>query len=664
VNRNIVLDKDDLHTRVQYLLQQDRFVFDVETMGENRGLPSENQVVWISFASHGTAFTVPIGHPNGDTLISRATKKLDKETRKFKPIPPVYSDPPAQLRPSQAFDILHPLFFQEPDERPIRKIAHNAPFDLGSVAKYYGGDIPDGPYGDTTVLLWLLNENWRQYKLKPSVKRIYGVDYDKKDTGKNIELHPFSEVGKYSIMDARYTWLIDRDHRPRISEERLDTVFRLEQDLIGTLIDMNLEGAPVDEAALKELRDELTERVIAVEGKIYKAVGRKFNLNAPAQKSEVLFAPKDEGGQGIRPVMLTDGGEKKAKRGEQLKYADYSTKETALERYDHNPVVKNILEYQELTKLLSTYVLGYLGVEGDPKKPCRIVDGRIHADLVQYGTVSGRFSCRTPNLQNIPRPDSELGKKIRGLFIAGDPLTRQVVADYAQIEMFLLAHFAGPGPLYHGILAGMDPHSATAAALAGEDAQVFMDMVRNEDPDAKKFRQVAKGVNFAVVYGAGAGKVGSMAKISHKEAKRFLEIHERQFPEIYDWKDRALDVARSRRPPHLRTLLGRKRRLPELFSKDRDLRSYAERQCINSVIQGSAADVIKMAMIRLNATLDEDMRLILSVHDELVTLCPVEKTERCEGLVKEAMLGDGIQRLINVPLGVDIKTVERWSEAK
>jgi DNA polymerase-1 len=401
---------------------------------------------------------------------------------------------------------------------------------------------------------------------------------------------------------------------------------------------------------------------VDIEGSIYKAAGQRFNLTAPAQKAAVLYAPKSEGGQGLKAAKLTKGGYKKRDAGQELSFADYSTDADSLEAHPNNPVVKAMADYAEVAKLLG-YPLAYLGVKDDPDKPCRIFDGRIHADFVQYGTVTGRFSCREPNLQNIPRPDTELGKRIRGLFIAPAGY-KLVVADYGQIELVVLAHFIGKGALYRGFHNGVDPHSATAAALIGQDPQEFMARVKAGDREAINLRQVAKGINFAVVYGAGPDKVASMAGISVKEAKRFMEIHQKMFPEIYAFKNEVVRVCRSRRPPHIRTLLGRKRRLPLIVSQNQGLRMGAERQAVNSLIQGSAADLIKLAMIRLNNSLPDDIRLILSVHDELVVLAPEDRAQEAAALVSEAMLGEGIQKLLRVPLSSDVKIVDRWSEAK
>jgi DNA polymerase-1 len=597
------------------------------------------------------AVSIPFGHPNGNTLIRAATRRKDKTTNKFVPVPAVFSDPPKQLRRSRVFEILRPLFLH-PD---IIKIAHNATFDLVSTAKYLG-EVPRGPLHDTIVMQHLLNENLISKRLKDLIARYWKVKYDFDNVGKCIEAHTFRKVAHYAFMDVRYTWLLWKRLRPLIDEDNLREVFELELNngmagVIDVLCEMNRTGAPVDVDALEVLREELSKRLVDIEADIYRAAGEKFNINSVPQKQRILFGKKSDGGQGLKPIKETDSGAP-------------STDAETLEHYaDKNALCKSLLDYAEINKLLGTYVLGYLGEEGNPKKPCRIYDGRIHADLVQYGTVTGRFSCREPNLQNIPRPDTDLGKKIRGLFIA-PPGYKMVVADYGQIEMMLLAHFAGPGPLYHGIHNGMDPHSATAAALAGIDPAEFMDMVRDEDKKAKAARQVAKGVNFAVVYGAGPDKVASMADISVSQAKNFLGIHQDEFPEVYRFKNRVIEVCKSRRPPHVVTLLGRKRRLPTIFSSDRGIRGQAERQAVNSLIQGSAADVIKLAMIRLHNTLPDDMKLILSVHDELVTLTPEDRADECAELVHEAMLGEGIQSLVNVPLDSDLKIVDRWAEAK
>jgi DNA polymerase I-like protein with 3'-5' exonuclease and polymerase domains len=658
IRDSVILTPDRLHTVVERFMSASAFVFDIETSGPNRGVPTQNTATWLSMATDGIAVSIPFGHPNGDTLVSRATKKLDKSTRKFVPIPAVYDAPPEQMTPSEVFGILKPLFFSD-----NIKIAHNATFDLISTAKYFG-EIAPPEYSDTIVLQWLLDENMKQKGLKELVKKYYKADYDQEHVGKCVEAHPFSKVAHYAYLDAKYTWLLWKKFQKQIEGEGLTNVRRLEEDVLGVLLDMGITGAPVDIVAMEELIRDMSARLVDIEADIYRAAGQQFNLNAPAQKAKVLFGPKSEGGQGLKSSKLTDGGRKKQEAGQALEWKDYSTDAKTLEKFERNSVVKKMLDYAEVNKLLD-YPVSYLGVEGDPDKPCRVFDGRIHTDLVQYGTVTGRFSSRTPNLQNIPRPDTELGKRIRGLFVAPQGY-KLVVADWGQVELVVLAHFIGKGALYRGFHNGIDPHSATAAALLGEDPQKFMERLLSGDEDAKAMRQVAKGINFAVVYGAGPDKVASMAGISLKEAKRFMEIHQRMFPEIYKFKEDVIRACRSRRPmPYIRTILGRKRRLPMILSSNQGLRMGAERQAVNSLIQGSATgDLIKLALIRLNNLLTGEMRLILTVHDEIVCLAPEDQAEECAALVKEAMLGEGIQKLLRVPLSSDVKIVERWSDAK
>lgn len=651
LSRNIVLTREHLQRVVDHFMQFDAFAFDVESTGEDRGVPTRNHVIWLSMATHGMAVSIPFGHPNGDVLISRATKKKNRLTGKFDMVAAVYDDPPKQMRASEVFEILRPLFFSD-----RTKIAQNATFDLISVTKYFG-EVPPPPYRDTIVEQWLLDENLPSKGLKTLVRKYYKLDYDKEEVGKCVEAHPFSKVAHYAFMDARYTWYLDGLFMPRIEKEGLRPVFDLEMDVLRVLLDMGLEGAPIDEERLHELEKELSALLVEAEAEVYYAAGKRFNINSAPQKAHLLYDPKSKGGKGIKPFKATKAGKVKREAGLVLEVTDYSTDADSLENYGH-PLARAILEYQEVKTLLGTYVQGYLGVEGDKDKPCRIYDGRIFADLVQYGTVTGRFSCRAPNLQNIPRPDTPHGKKVRGLFIA-PPGHKLIVADYGQIEMVILAHFIGRGALFDGLRDGLDPHTATAAA-------VFRVAPEEVTPAQ---RQAAKGINFAITYGAGPAKVASMSstkerEVSVEEAKRYLEAHQRAFPEIYRYKEKVLATVRGRKPAHLRTLLGRKRRIPTINSSDFGLRGYAERQAFNSLIQGSAADLIKTAMVRLHSTLPPEMRMILSVHDELVTICPDDMTHIGKALVSEAMLGEEIAGLLKVPMKVDVKVVSRWAEAK
>ncbi|WP_170991170.1 DNA polymerase [Herbidospora galbida] len=653
-----ILTEGQLDDVVSYLKRQDAFAFDVETTGDHRGVPTQNEVTWLSLASHGMAVAIPMGHPIGDKIIGEEKiPKVGKDgkTRHYRH--PIWEPPPPQLRRHVVFEKLWPLF-NSPDHT---KVAHNLPFDVISTAKYLPAPAAP-PYADTRQIAWLLDENERT-GLKPTTKRVYRVDYDKEGVGKCVEKFPFSKVAEYARLDSKFTWLLYRRWRDAIAHERLDDAQRMENDLLEqVIIDMLSHGAPVLVPWLQQLRVDLAIEVEEREAAVYAAAGQLFNVGSSQQKANILFGPKAEGCQGLRPKKLTDGGEKKAKRGEPLLITDYSTDADTLKEYPSNKVAQAILRYQESVKLLSTYVDGYLGIEDDPKKPCIIFESetgpRVYTTLDPHGTVTGRWSSYGPNLQNIPTR-SESGKKIRGIYTAPDGW-KLVVGDLGQIELVVLAHFAGGGKLFEGFHEGHDPHTITAAAIFG----VPLDQVTKEQ------RTIGKTINFAIVFGAGPKTVATQAGISLTFAKQMLAEHGQQFPEVHKLKAKILKVARSRGPvPFIRTLIGRKRRLRDLNSYDSEYRSRAERQAVNSLIQGSAADLIKLAMIRIRRALrerglDDSARLILTIHDELVIEARDEVADMVAELLRDAMIGPGIQERISVPLTVDIHIVQSWNEAK
>jgi DNA polymerase I-like protein with 3'-5' exonuclease and polymerase domains len=625
----LITETTQLEDAVRYFRTQDGFAFDVETTGAHRGVPAVNEVVWISLATNGSTVVIPMGHPNGDRLLQKATRRKNKRTGEWDQIPAQWQAPPDQLRPSVVFDALEELLFSE-----RMKIAHNAPFDLLSVAKYYKGKYPPPPYGDTIVAAWMVNEN-RPIGLKPLDKERWNLVYDLEDVGKCVEKHGLRTVADYAYLDAASTWLQWRHLRPLITEEGLEDMWALEMDVLACVLHMGHGGVPVDIASLEKLRATLRERMTDCEASVYRAAGKVFNIGSAPQKAKILYEE-----QGLRPRKRTPKGAP-------------STDAEALEPYQgRNAVVDAILGYQDVAKLLSTYVEGYLG-NPDEGKPTQIFNGRIYPILKQYGTVTGRFSSSKPNVQNWPRPDTEFGKAIRDLV---DPIPGFVllVADYAQIEQRILAHFAGKGALWQGFWDGVDAHTATAAAVFG---------VAPEDV-TKQMRQVAKAIAFAINYGAGAQKVADMSHTTLRRAKQILAEHEKQFPEVYAYKRKLLRTVRSRRPvPYLRTLLGRKRRLPDLLSHDHGRRAKAERQVVNSHIQGSNADMTKLALTRLHKNLLPGMQILLTVHDEIAAMCPADVANEGAKILHDAMAGPEMQ-LLSVPVTTDVKICNRWSEAK
>lgn len=262
-------------------------------------------------------------------------------------------------------------------------------------------------------------------------------------------------------------------------------------------------------------------------------------------------------------------------------------------------------------------------------------------------------NCTEPNLQNIPRPDTDLGKQLRSLFIA-PPGHKLVVADYKQVEYVVMAHFSGDPVLVKFFEEGRDFHYAVASMVFGiPESQV-----------TKVQRTTAKNTNFAVGYGAGIKKIAAMSGITVREAEHFSNAHKKMLPALYRFNKEVINVCRRRKPPHVKTLLGRKRRLYAINSRDDDARMYAERQAVNSVIQGSASDLNKVAAVRLFESLEPNWQTLLTVHDEFVIAVPDDEVDDAIPVVREAMIGEGVQELLRVPLGVDIQAVQRWSDAK
>jgi DNA polymerase I-like protein with 3'-5' exonuclease and polymerase domains len=664
VHNYIITDEETLAEARDYFLSQPAFSFDFEAAGDNRGIPHLNTLTWLSMATRGAVCVIPFGHPIGTEQVGVYKEpKLcaDGKIRNYSK--PIWAPPPPQLARETVFGILEPLFFSE----TVTKVAHGAVYDLASMYKYYGKQVPQ-PFDDTIILAWLTNENRNRYGLKYLVKDLYRYTYDDENVGRCVEKYPFATVAKYSYMDALYCWALYNRFLPQIEQEGLEAVHAVEISVLEVLVSMRLTGAKVDVPRLRELRGELAERLEKEKGAVYRAAGAPFNINSTPQKQKLLFGPRSEGGQGLKPWKLTTKGKEvweeikpsdssyntRPKPGE-LGIQYYSTDDEVLAGFPDNPLAASLRDYQETSKVLGTYVLGYLGDSDNDKKPCRIFDNRIFADFVQYGAATGRFSCREPNLQNIPRPDSDLGKIVRGIFIAEEG-HKLIVADFGQIELVVLAHYLGRGRLFEGFLQGIDPHTATAATIFRKRVE---QVIKDE-------RQIAKNINFAIVFGAGANKVASMCGKDVDFIKGVLSDHRELFPEIYAFREQVLSVCKSRRPPYVSTLSGRRRRLPRIFAHDEGLRKYTERQAFNSVIQGGAADLNKIALVRAyqDQRRTADMNLTLTVHDEMVMSVPEDRADLGEQIIREAMTGEGIQKMIRVPLSIDVKVVDRWSEAK
>jgi len=647
---SVILNKDQLNELVEYYLKQDAFAFDVETMGEQRVLTPVNQVVWISLATYGRVDSIPMGHPNGDfielvrPLTGQGQKRLDTGlvvrpsdySRDDRKATKVFTEPPAQLFPDEVFEALRPLLFSDK-----LKIGHNLIFDLTSIAKYCNNEVAPGPYFDTMLASFLYdNRNKGKCSLDDCVERELGY-HMVKGVGKDISVHTFDDVATYAELDAKYTWLLWGKLKEKVEEANVVKVMNLEMEVLRVLCDMKLAGAPIDTEALAQLKVDLERDIDELRTKIYQEANQKFNINSVPEKQFILYAPKSEGGRGLKTKVLTTKGKNKSMNNEELTYLDYSTSEEALKELVHDPLGKLLSAYSDLNKLLTTYIIPYLG---DEEKTSLLISGRIHCDFLQNGAETGRFSSKNPNLQNIPNPEkSEIGKKIRNLFIAPEGY-KLVVADYAQIEPRLIASFSQDPTMLEAFNTGKDIYTAIASKV-GKD------------------RSAGKVLNLSMSYGVGPDKVAKTLGIKLAEAKELLDNFAKEFKEINNYRSKV--IASTRKNGYVTTICDRRRYLPDINSDIREKRSSAERQAFNTKIQGSAADIMKLAMCGAYRKIPQGSKLLLTVHDELVTLAPNHLAEETAEAIRDAMenVMKGV-KTIRVPLIADIKIVDKWGDGK
>ncbi len=665
---NIITTPEQLAEFVSYYSKVTAFAWDVETIGENRLYPVINDVCWISFATDGRTDVIPMGHPNGELdgydkpLLLEGQRRLaagkevleshySKDQRKWTP---KFSEAPAQLTPRQVFDAIEPIMFGT-----ALKVAHNAKFDMKSVAKYYRGRLPAKPYFDTLTASFIINNlNKNGLNLKACVQRELGVEMEK-GVGENVALHSFSEVAEYSGIDAELTWKLYKALAPKI-EGNLNKVWRLEMDVLPVLCDMELTGAYIDTDMLDDLAERIGNDKEMAKAKAFRIAGEAFAINSVAEKQRLLYTSIDGKKPRIKPNLkfkgaLTNKGQEVQKAGGELTEANFSVSAEALEPYrGKDELVDALLEYADLNKLMTTYVTPYKGgmVERETsgkktvvEKKSLLINGRVHTNFKAHGAETGRFSSSEPNLQNIPS-SGEYGKLVRDLFTA-PPGHKLVVADYSQIEPRVIASFSGDPRLVNNYVTGGDIYT-TIGDTMGVD------------------RKAGKVLVLAISYGVGPDKIASSIGYSVTEAKDLLTRFEKEFSSITKYKDKVVRLAKqSGRVPFVETIFGRRRYIPWLTSNDRLEVSRAERQAFNTVIQGSAADIMKLALVRAHSCfLDEkDINVVLTVHDELVTITPEDRAEETAEAIRKSMEGIKLKE-ITVPLIADVKIVDKWGQAK
>ncbi|MBI3162133.1 MAG: DNA polymerase I [Chloroflexi bacterium] len=598
----VVVDDDDKLNALAKALGKAKVIsFDTETTSTEE---MQAEIVGISLAiKDGQGYYIPIGHNSGNNL----------------PLKKVI----ATLTPSMT-------------DAKIGKIAHNAKYDYIILARH--GLIVSPLTFDTMLAEFIIDPSSRNLGLKNLVQKRLGEEMTHIEEligkGKNqlsMADIAIASVAPYAAADAETTLrllpILQKDLE-RVNGTAI--LAEIDLPLTPVLADMEMAGVLLDLPFFKEMSDELSKRMAQIEKQVYESVGKAFNLNSTQQLSDVLFThlrlePPDKG--------------KKTASGH------YSTSADVLESLrGKHPVVDMILENRELSKLKSTYV-DALPAAVDSQT------GRVHTSYSQIGAVTGRLSSSNPNLQNIPIRTEE-GRRVRNGFIAtkGNVL---LSVDYSQIELRIVAHMAGDEAMIEAFKAGEDIHATTAAAVFGVDL----------DAVTKDMRRHAKAINFGLIYGMSAFGLTRSTDLTLAEAETFVKTYFAKFPGVKKYLDGTRKLAAEQ--GYVETLLGRRRYFPALQSKmNVQMKNREEREAINAPIQGTAADIMKIAMLKIPSALKAaklKARMLLQVHDELVLECPKDEMEKTARIVQETMAN---AYPMSIPLETEARAGKSWGAMK
>ncbi|MCX7677984.1 MAG: DNA polymerase I [Spirochaetes bacterium] len=534
---------------------------------------------------------------------------------------------------TNTLDAIEALSLMKPflENEKIAKIGQNIKYDI-IVLKNAGIDLK-GIYFDTMIASYVLNPSERNHNLDDMAKRYLGyttITYDEL-VGKGKKAVPITEVpleklAEYAIEDADITLRLHNYLRPKLeSEDEISQLFRsVEMPLIEVLAEMEWHGVKIDLDHFKNLAEENASMLASIEQKIYTIAGSNFNINSTRELSNLLFQKLK-----LKPIKKTKTG--------------FSTDIAVLEELKgKHEIIDHLIEYRTLTKLKSTYI-DALPKLVSPKT------GRIHTSYNQTIVATGRLSSSSPNLQNIPIRD-EMGKRIREGFVPEKGYLL-MSADYSQIELRLAAHLSGDERMIRAFNEGLDIHNITAASVFGV----------NPEDVTPEMRRKAKIINFATIYGVSPYGLSQQADISVQEAAEFIKKHFEAYPGLERYIRETIEFARKH--GYVKTLLGRRRLLPDINSDAKFQREGAERVAINTPIQGTSADMIKIAMVKIHneiKTRKLGTRMIIQVHDELVFEVPENEKEIIEPIVRTEM--ENAIRL-TVPVVVDIGWGKNWTEA-
>lgn len=574
----IVRNSRQLAEIVDALQDAELLVFDTETTSLNA---RNARIVGLSLcASLERAWYIPIGH-------------LDDEGNLVE----------GQLGMQDVFTALEP-FLTSTD---ITKIAHNLKYDYTVIKQQWGLEL-GGPLADTLIAAYLVENEGRSLKLDElclqrglkmtSFDEVVGGD-KREDCFAYVDIE---KAGVYSCEDVYGTLILWQDFEPLLREKGVMELFQqVEMPIVTILARMEIAGICIDPAVLSVLSVEFAGKLQVLEEQIYDLAGRTFNINSPRQLAEILFEE-----QGLPHGRKTKTG--------------FSTDVKVLEKLaKKHELPALILRYRTLTKLLSTYVDKLSGLQ-DP------ATGRIHSSFNQAVAATGRLSSSDPNLQNIPIRTEE-GGRIRGAFVPGDGLMF-LSADYSQIDLRVLAHYSQDEALLEAFRRGEDIHARTAAEIFGVSPLLI----------TSEMRRVAKSINFGIVYGMSSFGLSSQLDIGRKEAQRFIDCYFRLYTGVQKFMENI--VVEAREKGYVTTLLGRRRSVPEIHAKNKARREFAERMAINTPIQGTAADIIKLAMIECDNVIKKrglSARMLLQIHDELVFELPESELEKTRPIIKAAM---------------------------
>lgn len=612
-----ITTEDDMNKLLKELEKATFFSLDTETtdidiltadlvgisVGWNENLKAKDSKIILeeSTASKTKTAYIPVFHQVGDQL------ELDYVLAKLKPLL---------------------------ENEKIGKTLQNAKFDKNIFRKYsieVKGILFD------TMLASYVKDPSRKHGLKQQA--LYNLGYEMKEIdaligkGKNaitMERVSIAEASDYACDDAFATLELTRYYLKVLTDKEKKLLEEIETPLAEVLADIEYTGVCIDSDYLHDLSKELQSNIDVLEAKIYAEAGQAFNVNSPKQVGDVLF----------EKMQLPTRGKTKSKEG-------FSTSAKVLESLAIDfPIAKNILEQRHLSKLKSTYV------DALPELVSHI-DGRIHTSFNQTVTTTGRLSSSNPNLQNIPIR-TEMGSRIRAAFIAEDRQNSLLVsADYSQIELRLLAHYSQDEALVEAFVKDIDIHTATASKVF----DVSIEEV------TKDMRRTAKAVNFGIIYGQTAYGLSETINITPGEAKMFIDKYFETYPKIKEYMENTIQFAHEN--GYVETLFGRRRYLgDELASRNKAIREFAERAAINTPLQGTAADLIKIAMIDLHKKLktsDLSSKIILQVHDELILETPKKELET---VIKQTRAAMEMNQPFLVPLKVDVEVGPNWMESQ